>query len=134
MSTEFEITAELPHIGIDSKKIPEVDPMKVRDNEESYIMLLNTMKTSSEAYQKATVKIERLNNRIKQLEIKNTEHKSSVIIMSIAEIVTAIGVGGIYTEYFKMSIVVIFLGIVLTILALYFNFKKKSLESIGGQM
>lgn len=118
------ITAELPHIGIDSEDIPKVDLKKIRNNEEAFIRLLNSMKASSSAYEQANAKNIELNNKIKELELKNSDRKNSVIIMTVAEIITSIGVGGMFTEYAMAFLFVVLAGILMTILSLYLNFKK----------
>lgn len=65
-----------------------------------------------------------LNNKIKELELKNSDRKNSVIIMTVAEIITSIGVGGMFTEYAMAFLFVVLAGILMTILSLYLNFKK----------
>ena len=121
---EFEITAALPHIGIDVADIPKTNPMKIKDNEEAYAMLLNTLKTSTEAYEKSRGKILELEVQIRDLELKSTQRKCAIIIMTIAEIIISIGVGGLFTDYAVMSYFVIAAGVIMTILSLYLNFKK----------
>ncbi|MBQ7133616.1 MAG: hypothetical protein IJO20_03880 [Ruminococcus sp.] len=120
----LEITAKLPHIGLDPDEIPKVDLEKIRNSEEAYLMLLNSMKISSNAYQDASTKVTELNEKIIQLEKKNSDRLNSVIIMTVAEIITSIGVGGMFTEYATGFIFVIFAGLIMTALSLYLNFKK----------
>lgn len=120
---KLEITAELPHIGLDPNDIPKVNFEKIRKNEEAFVMLLNSMKASSNAYQEASVKVTELNERIIQLEKKNLDRFTSVIIMTIAEIITSIGVGGMFTKYAVGFIFVVLAGLIMTTLSLYLNFK-----------
>ena len=121
---KLEITAELPHIGIDPDVIPNVDFEKIRKNEEAFIMLLNSMKASSSAYQESNAKVAELNEKIIQLEKKNSDRLNSVIIMTIAEIITSIGVGGMFTEYATGFMFIVLAGLIMTALSLYLNFKK----------
>lgn len=121
---KLEITAELPHIGVVPDDIPKVDLEKIRKNEEAFFMLLNSMKASSAAYQESNAKVIELNEKISQLEKKNSDRLNAIIIMTIAEIITSIGVGGMFTEYAIGFIFVVVAGIIMTALSLYLNFKK----------
>ena len=68
--------------------------------------------------------IDCLKHEINVLNKKSSERKNSVIILSIAEIITSIGVGGLFTSTPLPFLFVLFAGIIMTVLSLYLNFKK----------
>ncbi len=121
---DLSVTATLPHIGIEEEKIPKTDPLKIKENDAAFSMLLNTLKTSSDAYEEAQIKIKMLENENRILDKKSSERKNSVIILSIAEIITSIGIGGLFTSIPWPFAFVLSAGIIMTILSLYLNFKK----------
>lgn len=120
---DLSITAALPHIGIDEEKIPKVDLSKIKDNSEAYIMLLNTLKTSSDAYEAARTKIAELERENRKLEKRSEARKSSVIILTVAEVITSIGCSGLYADNPIPAIFVIVAGFLMTVLSLWLNFK-----------
>ncbi len=120
----LSITAELGDIGVDQGDIPGIDIMKIKDSEEAYKLLLNTYKTSSKECDRLMLENGNLKKEIVNLKIGNTEKRNSVIVLTIAELITSIGVGGIFTSHVIMSALVIICGLILTAFALYLNFKK----------
>ncbi len=120
----LSITSELEHIGIEKEDVPDIDIMKIKDNEEAYKLLLNLYKTSSKECDRLMLENGNLKKEIERLKIGNTEKRNSVIALTIAELITSIGVGGIFTSHVIMSALVIICGLSLTAFALCLNFKK----------
>ena len=125
---EFEITASFPAIGI-NKKPPSVNYKDIRENEAAFNMLLNQVQETDRLYSMKVRELEEKNgeiNSLKQeintLNKKSSERKNSVIFLSIAEIITSIGVGGLFTS--TPLPFVLCAGIIMTALSLYLNFKK----------
>lgn len=127
----LEITAELENIGINRKEIPKVDMMKIKDSEEAYKLLLNSYKTSSRECERLNSEnkklkdiITELKDEITELKLVDRDKKHAVVILTFAEILTSVGIGGIFTSYLIMSLFMIFCGLSLTMYSLYLNFKK----------
>ena len=109
---EFEKTmAFLPSLGIDPSDIPKVDVGKIAKEEQAYNMLLNQFKSLD--YELNEIKNENENLRY-QVELRGI----SVIILAIAEILIAIGIG-------TLNIPTIVSGIIINGLGLFLSLKKR---------
>ena len=120
----LSITAELEHIGIEKDKIPDIDLMKIKENEEAFKLLLHAYKTSGRECDRLNTENKELKNEIIHLKIGNAEKKNAVVTLTIAEIITSIGLGGIFSSHILMSVLMILCGLSLTAYSLYLNFKK----------
>lgn len=120
----LSITAELEHIGIEKDKMPDIDLMKIKENEEAFKLLLHAYKTSSRECDRLNAENKELKNEIIHLKIGNVEKKNAVVTLTIAEIITSIGLGGIFSSHILMSVLMILCGLSLTAYSLYLNFKK----------
>lgn len=121
---DMSITTTLPNLGINGNEIPQTDFSKIKDNEEAFSMLMNAMKASSEALEKARIKITEQEKEIHILDKKNLERKDSVIILSLAQIITSLGASGLFTNNPTPFFFVLAAGVSMTILSLFLNFKK----------
>ena len=117
-------TAELEDIGIKEEDIPDIDLMKIKENEEAFKLLLHAYKTSSKECDRLNLENGKLRKEIENLKIGNSEKKNAVVTLTIAEIITSIGLGGIFSSHILMSVLMILCGLGLTTYSLYLNFKK----------
>lgn len=116
-------TAVLPDLGIDGENIPVPDYEDIRKNKTAYLLFIHKVKEQGEAYQKELQANEEAMQRIVELEKKAEYRKSAVIIMTAAELVTAVGVSGLFTNYPVPFGIVLSTGLLMTAVSLYLNFK-----------
>ena len=74
--------------------------------------------------QKLQEKLEKANEQISWLREKTIERRDSVIFMAIAEFLLSVGFSGIISEKPILSDSLIIIGVLLSVVSLYFNFKK----------
>lgn len=117
-------TSVLPDLGIDAESIPVPDYEEIRKNKTAFLLFVHKVKEQGETYQRAMRTATEAKRKVAELERTANDRKSAVIIMTVAEIITAIGTGGLFTEYAAISWIVLAAGILLTVLSLYLNFKK----------
>ncbi len=130
---DLEITATFPAIGL-NREVPNVDSKDIRDNETAFNMLLHKVAEADELYSEKvretkdlTKKLELANKRIVALERRSSERFSAVLIATVAEIVTSIGVSIMSPSDNKIIPgVVIFAGVLMTGVSLWLNFKPES--------
>ena len=103
----------------------------IRENEKTFQVFLNEVKTRDETYksaikntQKLQEKLEKANEQISCLREKTIERRDSVIFMAIAEFLLSVGFSGIISEKPILSDSLIIIGVLLSVVSLYFNFKK----------
>lgn len=115
-NSNFETTAILPDLGIKSDEIPAPKYEEVRSSETAYNLLLNLIKNRDKDY----ISIKNENKKLKQ---KVEERKSAVVFMSIAEILLSLGISILFSLSICVGIILISLGVILTGLSIYYNFK-----------
>lgn len=116
-------TGPLPR-WIDTDAILEQKIEDIRENDTAFAMFINHIRERENFYQKAMETAAKANKKLSETEIKAKDRKLAVIIMTSAEIITSIGVGGLFTKYAPGFAVVVLVGIMMTALSLYLNFRK----------
>ena len=104
-------------LGLDVDKIPTPDYEEIRKNKAAYALFLRKVREQEIAYQNAM-------RVIASAKRKANDRKIAVIILTIAEIITAIGISGLFTNDPVIFVFVLLVGIIMTGLSLYLNFKK----------
>lgn len=109
---------------IDTTPITEQKIEDIRKSDVAFAMFINQLRERENFYQKAMETAAKAKEQLSEAELKSKDRRLAVIIMTIAEIITSIGVGGIFTRYAVGFIFVVLSGLILTTLSLYLNFKK----------
>ncbi len=103
--------------GLDINKISTPDYEEIRKNKTAYALFLCKVREQEIAYQNAM-------RVIASAKRKANDRKIAVIILTIAEIITAIGISGLFTNDPVIFSFVLLAGVIMTGLSLYLNFKK----------
>lgn len=103
--------------GLDINKISTPDYEEIRKNKTAYALFLCKVREQEIAYQNAM-------RAVANAKRKANDRKIAVIILTIAEIITAIGISGLFTNDSVIFAFVLLAGIIMTGLSLYLNFKK----------
>ncbi len=117
---EFCSTSVLPDLGIEFNEGFKYDIKKIRQSEDAFLMFLNLVGSRDKEYTKTKKELEKY-QRLAQ------NRKAATIIMTVAELVLAIGTGGIFSveKYAVLFGLIIAVGILLTFIGLYFTFSDK---------
>lgn len=102
--------------GIDINKIHSVDIEKIPQEKQAFNMLLNQFKALDEEHRETL-------SELKDIKIKTESTKYVPIIMTMAEIITSIGISVLTSSTFAGS-ATIGAGIIMTILGLYMTYRK----------
>ncbi len=116
-------TGPLPPF-IDTTTIAEQNIEDIRENDVAFSMFINQLRESESFYQKAMDTAAKAKEKLREVEHKSKDRKLAVIIMTVAEIITSIGVGGIFTEQATGFNYVVLAGLIMTAISLYINFRK----------
>lgn len=116
-------TGPLP-IWINTDTILEQRIEDIRENDTAFAMFINQIREREGLYQKAMNTVDKANKKLIEMENKAKDRKLAVIIMTIAEIMLSISIGGMFTKYAIGFVFVVIMGLIMTILSLYLNFKK----------
>lgn len=113
----YESTALMSSLGIEVNDIPKVDISKIPQEAQAYNMLMNQFKSLDFEYQKAVSVIE-------EIRFQSENRKTATIVITIAEIITGIGVGNIPSSMF-VGLSTLFAGLLMTGLGLFLTFKTR---------
>lgn len=116
-------TGPLPPV-IDTTSIGDLNIEDIRNNDIAFAMFVNRLRESENFYQKAMKAAAKAQAELKEVEQKSKDRKTAVILMTVAEIITSIGIGGMFTDYESIFMIVVFFGLIATAISLYFNFRK----------
>ncbi|MCI8364234.1 MAG: hypothetical protein HFG34_04730 [Eubacterium sp.] len=105
-------------IGIDPDDVEKVDISEIPKETQSYKMLMNQFKAVSQKYDESCLKVT-------ELEKKLEDKKNSTVMMTIGEIVLSLGTIFIH-DLSPQSIITVLAGILITVYALYLNFRDKT--------
>ena len=132
-NTNLEITAAFPAVGM-HEEAPDVSYKEIFANETAFNMFLNKVQETDVLYSIKVRQIEEkdrtinyLKHKISMLEKKSSERLSAVLITTVAEFITAIGVGILSPSENKLiPALVIFAGLLMARISLWLNFKPTS--------
>ena len=116
-------TGPLPY-WINTDAISEQEIEDIRKSDTAFAMFINQIRERENLYQRAMHTAAKATKKLSKIEGKLKDRKLAVIIMTIAEIIISIGVGGMFTRYAIGFVFVVLVGIIMTILSLYINFRK----------
>ncbi|MCM1244592.1 MAG: protein kinase [Roseburia sp.] len=105
-------------IGIDPDDVEKVDISEIPKETQSYKMLMNQFKAVSQKYDESC-------SKVTELEKKLEDKKNSTVMMTIGEIVLSLGTIFIH-DLSPQSIITVLAGILITVYALYLNFRDKA--------
>lgn len=110
-------TSVLPDLGIDADNIPVPSYEDIRRNKAAYLLFLHKVKEQGIVYQNAM-------RAVAQYKRKSKDRLLSVVLLTISEIITSIGISGLFTSEPLIFAYMLAAGIILTSLSLYLNFRK----------
>ncbi len=105
-------------IGINPDDVEKVDISEIPKETQAYNMFMNQFKAVSEKYDESCLKITELENKLE-------DKKNSTVMMTIGEIVLSLGTIFIH-DLSPQSIITVVAGILITVYALYLNFRDKA--------
>lgn len=133
---KLETTATFPAVGL-TGDLPNIKYQDILANETAFKMFINEVSEKDKLYSEKvcevrdlTEKLDRATQRVANLEKRASERFCAVIISTVAEVVTAIGIGILPSNESKtVPLFVILAGVLMTILSLWLNFKPDSKEN-----
>ncbi len=116
-------TAILPDLNLEDEKMPPVKLKDIQENDAAFTMLVNLINSRDRIYSDVCRERDRLKEENTKLVEESKNRKTSTILITVANIITSIGVGFLINNL-PAAIVGMAAGITMNAVGLWLSFRR----------